>query len=105
MSPGGRDGEPWSPTRYTGCPCPGCTLTPSPAMPASGYDNHPVPMVWSQLMAFGVYTYYLVALFGRQYYLYKDDVPASTPLYLDKSPIDFYVPMLSMVEFVFYISL
>lgn len=35
-------------------------------------------------MAFCIYTYFFVAIFGRQFFLNKDDVPTSTPVYLPR---------------------
>ena len=53
----------------------------STALTHTGFNNHPLPLVYSQLMAFCIYTYFFVAIFGRQFFLNKDDVPTSTPVY------------------------
>ena len=70
-----------------------------------GFNNHPIPLIYTQLIAFSIYFYFFIALFGRQFFLNKDNLPSTTPLYLDGSPADFYLPWISMIEFLFYISL
>ncbi|KAF1767966.1 hypothetical protein GCK72_007926 [Caenorhabditis remanei] len=63
------------------------------------YDWVPVPLVYTQVVHLAVRSYFLVALFGRQY-LHPDT--SRVPDY--KTTIDLYVPIMSVLQFIFFIG-
>ncbi|CAB3405095.1 unnamed protein product [Caenorhabditis bovis] len=60
------------------------------------YDWVPVPLVYTQVVHLGVRTYFLIALFGRQYLSPTRDI--------GKQTIDLYVPIMSILQFMFFIG-
>ncbi|KAK6024119.1 hypothetical protein OSTOST_10078, partial [Ostertagia ostertagi] len=58
------------------------------------FDWVPVPLVYTQVVHLTVYSYFVIALFARQY-LDRD------PL---KKSIDLYVPIMTMLQFTFFIG-
>ncbi|PIC49741.1 hypothetical protein B9Z55_008252 [Caenorhabditis nigoni] len=63
------------------------------------FDWVPVPLVYTQVVHLAVRSYFLVALFGRQY-LHPDRT--RVPDY--KHTIDLYVPIMSVLQFIFFIG-
>uniref|UniRef100_A0A8R1I0Y1 Bestrophin homolog n=1 Tax=Caenorhabditis japonica TaxID=281687 RepID=A0A8R1I0Y1_CAEJA len=63
------------------------------------FDWVPVPLVYTQVVHLAVRSYFLVALLGRQY-LSPDKV--RVPNY--KHTIDLYVPIMSVLQFIFFIG-
>ncbi|KAE9419554.1 hypothetical protein Angca_006628 [Angiostrongylus cantonensis] len=58
------------------------------------FDWVPVPLVYTQVVHLAVYSYFLVALFGRQY-LDRDAV---------KKSINIYVPIMTILQFTFIVG-
>uniref|UniRef100_A0A0N5ABM0 Bestrophin homolog n=1 Tax=Syphacia muris TaxID=451379 RepID=A0A0N5ABM0_9BILA len=61
------------------------------------YDWVPLPLVYTQVVFLTVRLYFTIALLGRQYLVsnrYKDL----------KGPLDAYVPIMTMIQFVFYVG-
>eukprot|EP00049_Salpingoeca_infusionum_P008405 m.138050 g.138050 ORF g.138050 m.138050 type:complete len:450 (+) comp14006_c0_seq1:159-1508(+) len=70
-----------------------------------GFNNHPVPLAMVNVMAFAVYTYFLAALFGRQFFLRPHGLPSTTPTHEETGiPYDYYVPWFTLIEFIFYVG-
>uniref|UniRef100_A0A914VYN3 Bestrophin homolog n=1 Tax=Plectus sambesii TaxID=2011161 RepID=A0A914VYN3_9BILA len=64
----------------------------------SHYDWVPIPLVYTQVVFLTVRCYFLICMMGRQYV-------NNTDRNLDySSPIDLYVPVVTMVQFTFYIG-
>uniref|UniRef100_A0A7I5E7M9 Bestrophin homolog n=1 Tax=Haemonchus contortus TaxID=6289 RepID=A0A7I5E7M9_HAECO len=58
------------------------------------FDWVPVPLVYTQVVHLTVYSYFVIALFSRQY-LDRDPV---------KKSIDLYIPIMTMLQFTFFIG-
>lgn len=63
------------------------------------FDWVPVPLVYTQVVHLAVRSYFLIALFGRQYLH-----PESNRLNDFKQTIDLYVPIMSLLQFIFFIG-
>uniref|UniRef100_A0A914UNU4 Bestrophin homolog n=1 Tax=Plectus sambesii TaxID=2011161 RepID=A0A914UNU4_9BILA len=61
------------------------------------YDWVPIPLVYTQVVFLAVRSYFVIALIGRQY---VDGERHS----VIRSPIDLYIPILSILQFVFFLG-
>uniref|UniRef100_A0A914VQ04 Bestrophin homolog n=1 Tax=Plectus sambesii TaxID=2011161 RepID=A0A914VQ04_9BILA len=62
------------------------------------YDWVPVPMAYTQVVHLAVRTYFFISLMGRQY-IFTDKRDLTV-----ESPIDLYVPILTIIQFVFFVG-
>lgn len=67
-----------------------------------GYDYIPIPLPYLQILAFAVYSYFTVAMFGRQYVVSEDRSDPVIAKYHMAAARDYYVPVLTVVELIFY---
>ncbi|KAK5979267.1 Bestrophin [Trichostrongylus colubriformis] len=58
------------------------------------YDWVPVPLVYTQVVHLTVYSYFVIALFARQY-LDRESV---------KKAVDLYIPIMTILQFIFFIG-
>uniref|UniRef100_A0A914UIN0 Bestrophin homolog n=1 Tax=Plectus sambesii TaxID=2011161 RepID=A0A914UIN0_9BILA len=65
------------------------------------YDWVPIPLVYTQVVFLVVRCYFLAALIGRQYIEPSGDRKKALDF---RGPIDFYFPILTVVEFIFYVG-
>uniref|UniRef100_A0A914WUT2 Bestrophin homolog n=1 Tax=Plectus sambesii TaxID=2011161 RepID=A0A914WUT2_9BILA len=65
------------------------------------YDWVPIPLVYTQVVFLTVRCYFLIALMGRQYIRPSNDRKGELNF---SSPVDLYIPILSMIQFVFYVG-
>ncbi|CAL4069019.1 unnamed protein product [Meganyctiphanes norvegica] len=63
------------------------------------YDWINIPLVYTQVVTIAVYSFFLASLLGAQF---LDPDPAKD--YLPKYRVDFYVPLFTILQFVFYIG-
>eukprot|EP00043_Microstomoeca_roanoka_P001181 m.31336 g.31336 ORF g.31336 m.31336 type:complete len:447 (-) comp10683_c1_seq1:157-1497(-) len=69
-----------------------------------GFNNHPIPIVMVSVIGFSVYIYFAAAIFGRQFFLHSGTAPNTTPTLRDKTPVDYYLPWFTLMEFIFYVG-
>ncbi|VDD94968.1 unnamed protein product [Enterobius vermicularis] len=62
------------------------------------YDWVPLPLVYPQVIMLAVYFYFLVCLISRQFILTGEEE------FAEKSNVDLVVPVMTIVEFVFYVG-
>ena len=67
-----------------------------------GYDYIPIPLPYLQILAFAVYSYFTVAMFGRQYVIDEDQTDPVIAKYSMAKAQDYYFPVLTVVELIFY---
>ncbi|XP_026683259.1 bestrophin-2-like [Diaphorina citri] len=63
------------------------------------YDWISIPLVYTQVVTIATYTYFLVALVGRQYIINNDSVKKA------QLEIDIYFPFFTVLQFLFYMGL
>jgi len=67
-----------------------------------GVDYIPMPLPYMQILAFAVYAYFAIALFGRQFVAAEDQADDVVQKYAMAGANDYYVPVLTAVELIFY---
>ncbi|EGD72814.1 hypothetical protein PTSG_04541 [Salpingoeca rosetta] len=69
-----------------------------------GFNNHPIPIVMVNIIGFAVYSYFLAAVFGRQFHLSNEAAPSSSPRLRNGETVDYYLPWFGMMEFIFFVG-
>jgi len=68
-----------------------------------GLDYIPIPLPYTQILAFAVYSYFVVALFGRQFAAEEDlDLDDRIKTWGIASSDDYKIPVLTLIELAFY---
>ncbi|XP_076360844.1 bestrophin-3-like isoform X2 [Tachypleus tridentatus] len=63
------------------------------------YDWISIPLVYTQVVTLATYTFFVACIFGRQY------VRSPDPTIQAKQPFDYYVPVFTIFQFLFYMGL
>ncbi|UYV73415.1 BEST3 [Cordylochernes scorpioides] len=64
-----------------------------------GYDWISIPLVYTQVVTVATYAFFIACMFARQY------IESEDPIIVEKHKFDYYVPVFTMLQFIFYMGL